>query len=108
MNEGRYEGPVVFVEGAHYPVGEDGHAVKDQTLLWVADSPHEAATADASGEGNPGGGYYRWSAEGDQTHFALYHVNHAELDFGNDEPVRVSPDEAEAVKALLRQLRGEA
>lgn len=29
-----YEGPVVFVEGVHYAVGEDGHADKDKPLRW--------------------------------------------------------------------------
>ena len=104
--EGKYEGPVVFSEGAHWPTDDEGHPVKDQRLLWVADQPHEAASAEPSGETHEAGGYYRWATDADPTHFDAYHVNHVEPQFEGEDPIEVTEAEAAQVKALLEGLRG--
>lgn len=106
--EGKYEGPVVFSEGAHWPTDDEGHPVKDQRLMWVADEPHADAAAASSGEANDGGGYYRWATDDDLMHFDAYHVNHVELQFEGEAPIEVTEAEAARVKALLEDLRGGA
>lgn len=106
--EGKYDGPVVFSEGAHWPTDEDGHPDTKQRLLWVADQPHEAAAAEPSGESNEAGGYYRWATADDPTHFDAYHVNHVELQFEGEAPIEVTEAEAAGVKAYLESVRGGA
>jgi hypothetical protein len=38
----KYKGDVVFVEGVHYAVGDDGHANKDKPLRWEDDGYRDA------------------------------------------------------------------
>lgn len=37
-----YEGPVVFVDGVHYPVGKDDHADTSRPLRWTPDGYRDA------------------------------------------------------------------
>lgn len=59
--KGRYNGPVVFAAGVHYPVGKDGSPNKRQGLRW-------------DGEG------YVWAADSDPSHEHVYHQQHADLE----------------------------
>ena len=61
--KGVYYGPVVFVAGAHYPVGKDGHPSLSQRVLW-----------------NAADGVYEWAKPADPTHAHLYHSRTVELE----------------------------
>jgi hypothetical protein len=38
-----YDGPVAFVDGVHYPVGEDGHADESRPLRHVEGATYRGA-----------------------------------------------------------------
>lgn len=61
-----YEGPVVFVAGVHYPVGEDGHAELSRPLRWVE------------------GGSYRDAEDGEPMHNDVHHGSVATLEPGTE------------------------
>lgn len=83
-----YDGPVAFVDGVHYPVGDDGHADTSRPLRWV-----EGTT-------------YRDADDGEPLHNEVHQINGVEVTFPDDEAIVVSPEEADAVKELLVQRRG--
>lgn len=61
LREGDYYGPVVFVDGKHYP-SPNGHADLRQHVLWNAEE-----------------GVYKWAKPEDPTHQHLYERNVVEL-----------------------------
>lgn len=61
-----YEGGVVFVEGVHYAVADDGHADKNQPLRWTPDG-------------------YRPAEADEPTHNEAYGSGLVELEIGGEE-----------------------
>ena len=64
----RYEGPVVFVEGVHYPVGEDGHADLSRGGLRLADDCG-----------------WQFASDDAPLHNDVHHLQHVELDVGGED-----------------------
>jgi hypothetical protein len=62
-----YDGPVVFVQGVHYPANEEGHADLTRPLRHVALSE------------------YRDAEEGDVLHNDAYHEADVEVEPGTEE-----------------------
>lgn len=86
-----HDGPVVFVEGVHYPVDNDGHADKTRPLRWVEGSTYRPEEAD------------------EPLHNDVHHQQEVVIvPHGDeaDEAITLSPSEAEAVRRLLAELRG--
>lgn len=98
MSDKTYDGPVVFVDGVHYPAtnvedhedGERTHADLDRPLRWV-----EGTT-------------YRYAEDDEPLHGDVHHLNNLEIVFPDDSQITVSPDEAEDVKQFLAERRGES
>jgi hypothetical protein len=67
MTEDRYDGPVVFSEGVHYPVGEDGHPVLDQPLRVTPD------------------GGWRPAKKNEPLHNEVHHLQELALDPGGED-----------------------
>ena len=63
----RFEGPVVFVEGVHYPVGKDGHADLKQGLRLADD------------------GGWRFADDDEPLHNEVHHENNVELEIGGED-----------------------
>lgn len=57
---------VVFVEGVHYAVGDDGHADKSQPLRWTPDG-------------------YRPAGDGEPTHNETYGSGLVDLEPGSED-----------------------
>jgi hypothetical protein len=64
----RFEGPVVFVSGVHYPVDEDGEGADLSRPLRVAED-----------------GSWRDAEEGEPLHNDMHHAQHLELDPGGED-----------------------
>lgn len=87
-----YDGAVVFREGIHYAVGDEGHADLERPLCWV-----EGTT-------------YRPMTDADGLHADLYHERHVDLNLntgGADDVIELDAGEADAVKAFLAERRGQ-
>jgi hypothetical protein len=65
MTSKLYKGDVVFVDGVHYPVGDDGHADTTRPLRWTADG-------------------YRDAEEGEPLHNETFHATELELPVGGE------------------------
>lgn len=83
------EHTVVFVDGVHYPINDDGTADLNRPLRW-----------------NPETHDYRDAEEGEPLHNDVHHQR--EVEIASDDQIEIAPDEADAVREFLKNLRGEA